>query len=190
MEYISILFVAALTFGACWLVDKGAKKIFRGKVQHISGLSVRLNKRYATIGIILAFLGVCAIFAGVKEYLALVIGGGVVVLMGVCLIVYYLTFGIFYDDDSFLLTTFGKRSVSYRYDQIVGQMLYNAGGNILVELHLKGGRSVTIQAPMVGGFAFLDHAFQRWCHQTGRDPKDCGFHDPDNSLWFPNMEDK
>lgn len=190
MEYVAIALVAALTFGVCWLVDKGTKKLFRGKVQHASGLSVRLNKRYATIGIILGFLGVCAFFAGMKGYLALTIGGPIILLMGIALIIYYVSFGIFYDDDSFVLTTFGKRSVTYRYDQIRGQMLYNAGGNILVELYLKGGRSVMIQAAMVGGFEFLDHAFQCWCHQTGRDPQDCTFHDPDNSCWFPNVEGK
>ncbi|MBQ7345871.1 MAG: hypothetical protein IJW45_07415 [Oscillospiraceae bacterium] len=188
MEYVVIAMVAALTFGACWLIDKGTKKIFRGRVQHASGLSVRLNKRYATIGIVLAFLGVCAIFTGLSGYLALAIGGAVVVLIGGGLIVYYLTFGVFYDDDGFVLSTFGKRSVTYRYDQIRGQILYNASGSILIELHLKDGRGVSLQAGMVGVYPFLDHAFQRWCHQTGRDPAVCAFHDPDNSHWFPDME--
>ena len=190
MELIPIIVIAALTFGACYLVDKGFKKAFRGRVEHTSGLSVRLNKRYATIGIVLMFLGVCAIFAGIGGHLSLAIGGGIVLLIGVGLIVYYLTFGIFYNEDGFVLTTFGKRSTSYRYNQIEGQLLYNAGGNILIELHMKDGRAVTLQAAMVGGYSFLDYAFENWCRQTGRDVENCDFHSPENSLWFPMMEGK
>lgn len=188
MGFGVIIVVAALTFGVCYLVDKGFSKLFRGQVQHASGLSVRLNKRYATIGSILAFLGVCSVFAGLREYLALAIGGGIVVLIGVGLIVYYLTFGIFYDDNSFIYTSFGKRSVTYRYHQICGQMLYNVSGNIMIELYMKDGRSVSLQSAMVGVYPFLDHAFRNWCRQTGRDPGQCPFHDPDNSCWFPNVE--
>lgn len=185
---VPIIMIAAITFGVCFLIDKGFHKTFRGKVQHISGLSVRLNKRYATIGIILFFLGVCAVFAGLNGYLALTIGGAVVALMGVALIVYYMTFGIFYDEDGFVLTTFGKRSTTYRYNQIKGQLLYNASGNVLIELHMTDGRSVNLQATMVGAYSFLDYAFENWCRQSDRDPESCDFHDPDNSLWFPLME--
>ena len=185
-----MIVVAALTFGTCYLIDKGFNKKFRGKVQHTSGLSVRLNKRYATIGIVLFFLGVCAVFAGFTDYLALSIGGFIVALIGIALIVYYMTFGIFYDQDSFILTTFGKRSTTYLYNQIAGQLLYNASGNILIELHLNDGRSVNLQAGMVGVYPFLDTAFENWCRQTERDPEKCTFHDPDNSLWFPSMEEQ
>jgi hypothetical protein len=189
MKFVPMIIVAAITFGVCYLADKGFHNIFRNKVQHVSGLSVRLNKRYATIGIVLFFLGVCSIFAGFKGHLALIIGGVVVTLMGVALIVYYMTFGIFYNQDGFVLTTFGKRSTTYRYNEIVGQLLYNASGNVLIELHMKDGRSVNLQAGMIGVYPFLDYAFENWCRQTGRSPEHCEFHDPDQSLWFPMMED-
>lgn len=188
MKLIPMIVVAALTFGICFLVDRSFKRIFRSRVEHVSGLSVRLNKRYATIGIILVVLGICALFAGFRGYRILIFGGIAVILMGVALIVYYMTFSIFYNEDSFLLNTFGRRGVSYRYNQIQGQLLYNAGGNILVELHMKDGRAVTLQSTMVGAFPFLDHAFENWCRQTGRSPESCDFHDPDHSLWFPMME--
>lgn len=188
MKFIPMIIVAALTFGVCYLIDKGFHKTFRGKAQHASGLSVRLNKRYATIGIVLFFLGVCAIFAGIGGYLELALGGLIVIGIGVALIVYYMTFGIFYDEDGFVLTTFGKRSVTYHYNQIAGQLLYNASGNILIELHMKDGRSVNLQAGMLGVYAFLEKAFRNWCRQTGRNPEECDFYDPDNSLWFPMME--
>ena len=188
MKLVPMIIIAALTFGVCFLIDKAFHKTFRGKPQHVSGLSVRLNKRYATIGIVLFFLGVCALFAGLGGHLALIIGGVVVAVMGICLIVYYMSFGIFYDNDGFVLTTFGKRSVTYRYNQIAGQLLYNASGNILIELHMTDGRSVNLQAGMIGVYAFMDTAFANWCRQTGRTVESCDFHDPDNSLWFPMME--
>lgn len=188
MEFLWILLVAAATFGVCFLVDKGFAKIFRGKVQHASGLSVRLNKRYGSFGVILAVIGLAALFAGLNGEKLLIIGGPVVMLVGIGLVVYYMTFGIYYDDDSFILTTFGKRSVTYRYAQIQGQLLYNATGNILVELYMDNGRTVNVQSAMNGGDAFLDTAFAGWCRQTGRDPENCDFHDPANSLWFPMME--
>ena len=188
MEFVAIALIAALVFGVCYLVDKGYQKVFRSKAQHASGLSVRLNKRYATIGIVLFLLGVTAIFAGVGGYVVLIFGGAIVLLMGVALIVYYMTFGIFYDEEGFVLSTFGKRSIVYRYDQIAGQLLYNASGNILIELHMKDGRSVNLQSTMTGVYPFLDKAFENWCRQTNVDPADCDFHDPDNSLWFPIVE--
>lgn len=188
MGFGVLIVVAALTFGACFLVDRGFKNKFRGRVEHASGLSVRLNKRYATFGVIFSILGVAAIFTGLDGHWALLIGGGIVLLMGAGCIVYYLTFGVFYNDESFVLTTFGKRSTAYRYDQIVGQQLYNASGNILIELHMKDGRAVTLQAAMIGVYPFLDKAFASWCRQTGRDPESCDFHDPENSIWFPALE--
>lgn len=188
MPYVIIAVVVALTFGICILVDKGFQKKFRGKAQHASGLSVRLNKRYATIGIILCVLGLGGVFAGFNGYVALLIAGIIVFLMGLALIVYYLSVGIFYDQEGFVYSKFGKASITYHYNQIEGQLLYNASGNIVIELHMKDGKSVSLQSTMVGVYPFLDTAFENWCRQTGRSAHDCDFHDPDNSLWFPMME--
>ena len=188
MEYIAVLLVAAAVFGICFLVDKGFTKLFRGKAQHASGLAVRLNKRYATIGVILIVLGLGGFFAGFRGYLALLIAGSVVIFMGLALIIYYLSVGIFYDQEGFVYSKFGKASITYQYNQIEGQLLYNASGNIVIELHMKDGKSVSLQSTMTGVYPFLDMAFENWCRQTGRDPEGCDFHDPDNSLWFPMME--
>lgn len=186
---IPVLIVCALTFGLCFLVDKGFTKKFRSQKQHQSGLSVRLNKKYGAFGLILMALGVAAIFAGINgSGTAMWLGGAVVALVGVGLLVYYMTFGVFYDDDGFVLTTFGKRSTTYRYSQIRGQLLYNAYGNILIELHMEDGRTVGLQAGMTGVYPFLDKAFFSWCEQRGISPRSCEFHDPENSLWFPTME--
>ena len=190
MQYLAVLIVAALVFGGCYLFDKGFEKIFRSQAQHYSGLSVRLNKRYAAFGAILIALGVAALFAGLSSSVLLIAGGILVAVLGLSLVVYYATFGVFYDEDSFILTTFGKRSGTYRYRDIKGQRLYLIqGGSVVVELHMTDGRSVSLQSVMTGAYDFLDHAFDRWCYQRGLDPENCAFHDPDQSLWFPNEEE-
>ena len=190
MQLAGIIIIMALVFGLCFLVDKGFTKLFRGKAEHMSGKSVRLNKRFATIGIILVVLGLAAFFMGLNDQKILLFGGPVVLLMGIGLIVYYMTFGIFYDDESFVLTTFGKKSGTYRYADIKEQRLYAIqGGTVVVELHLTDGRVASLQNTMTGALEFLDHAFAAWCRQTKRDPKGCDFHDPSRFMWFPMVEE-
>ena len=190
MQFAGVIIFMAVVFGLCFLVDKGFTRLFRGKAAHRSGKAVRLNKRFATIGIILVILGLSAFFMGLKDQKILLFGGPVVLAMGVGLIVYYMTFGIFYDDESFILSTFGKKSCTYRYADIKEQRLYAIqGGTLVVELYLKDGRAADIQSSMGGAFDFLDHAFAAWCRQTGRDPESCDFHDPDQFVWFPCAEE-
>lgn len=189
MEFVLVLLVAAATFGVCFGIDKGFTRIFRNRAQHKTGLSVRLSKRYGSIGLIIAVLGLAGLFAGLRKGALMIVCGSVLILVGVGLVVYYMTFGIFYDDDSFILTTFGRKSQTYRYADIKAQQLYVVtGGGVVVELHMTDGRTVGIQSAMTGAYPFLDHAFAAWCRQTGRDPESCDFHDPANSLWFPKLE--
>lgn len=188
---VAVIIIAALTFGVCFLIDKGFAKLFRGKAQHQSGLAVRVNKRFAAFGLVLCLLGIVAVFTGIGGTKVLLFGGIAVLLMGVGLIVYYMSFGVFYDEDSFILTTFGKKSATYRFADIKEQRLYAIqGGSAVVELHLRDGRAVGLQSGMEGMHSFLDHAFAAWCRQTGRDPEKCGFHDPSRYLWFPNGEEE
>ena len=190
MGIVIVLVIAALTFGICYLFDKGYTNTFRNKIQHHSGLAVRLNKRYAIFGLILTVLGILAVCSGIGGDTVLLVGGIAVLLIGLGLITYYLTFGIFYDADTFLYTSFGKKSVEYRFGDILTQQLYVVqGGGIIIELHLKDGKAVSLQSAMEGTYPFLDHAFAAWCRQTGRKAEDCPFHDPANHLWFPNVEE-
>ena len=190
MEILFILLFAAAMFGLCFLADFLFKKLFRSKKQHISGRSVRLSKRYGSFGALMVTLGVAGIFAWLNGGEWILGAGGVLVLVvGIGLIVYYLTFGIYYDEDSFLYHSFGKRGITYEYGDILGQKLYIASGNIVVELHMKDGNTIAIQGTMDGPFSFLDEAFAGWCRQTEHDPTACEFHDPSNSQWFPTMED-
>ena len=186
---MDMILVALGTLALCYFIDKGFTKVFRGKVQHRSGLSVRLSKRYASIGLILVAVGTAAIFMGLNDTWILSAGGALLAITGICLITMYMTFGIFYDEDSFILTTFGKRSTTYRFNQIKAQQLYNAYGNIVIELHMGDGRTVQLQAGMEGVYPFLDKAFDGWLQQRGKKKEDCPYYDPENSCWFPPVED-
>ena len=190
MEFIAILLVAAVIFGICFLVDKAFAKLFRSKAQHRSGMAVRASKRYGAFGIILIILGIMAVITGITDGKVLLIGGCVVLVVGICLAVYYLSFGIFYDGESFLYSRFGKKGTVYYYKDIQGQKLYMIqGGSTMVELHMTDGSAVSLLSTMDGVYPFLDTAFAAWCIHTGRDPQSCDFHDPSKSLWFPTVED-
>ena len=190
MTFILIILIAAAVFGLCFAVDKAFAKLFRSKAQHRSCMAVRANKRYGLFGVILSVLGVMAICVGISDGSVLLWGGIIVLLMGICLAVYYLSFGVFYDGETFLLSRFGKKDITYRFDQIQGQKLYLVqGGNVIIELHMTDGNTVSLQSTMDGVYPFLDTAFAAWCMQTGRDPQSCDFHDPSRSLWFPTVEE-
>ncbi len=190
MSLVFILLVAAVVFGICYLVDMAFTKAFRSKAQHRSGLAVRAHKRYGVFGVILSAIGILGTIGGFSGDTVLLVGGIIVLIMGICLAVYYLSYGIFYDGDTFLLCSFGKKDREYWYRDIRGQRLYLVqGGNIIVELHMTDGTAVSLQSTMDGVYPFLDTAFAAWCMQTGRDPQSCSFHDPSQSLWFPTMED-
>ena len=184
-----IILVAVVTFGICYLFDKSFQKYFRNKKQHRSGLAVRLNKMYSIAGVLLSVLGVIAVANGAVENNILLYGGLLVLLVGVSLCIYHLSFGIFYDEDSFVYTAFGKKDITYRYRDILTQKLYViTGGSIVVELHMTDGKAVSVQSNMNGAYPFLDAAFSGWCRQKGVEPESCQFHDPANHLWFPSED--
>lgn len=189
MEILAVILICAAVFGICFLLDKGFAALFRGKAEHKTGLSVRLNKRYASFGLILCVVGIAALFQGTSAGWLLPAGGVVLLVLGVALVIYYMSFGVFYDTDTFVLTTFGKRSTTYRYDQIQGQQLFISYGNVIVELHMTDGRTVQLQSGMEGAYPFLDKAFDAWMRQKGLTVRQCPFHDPEKSCWFPQFEE-
>ena len=116
---------------------------------------------------------------------ALFVGGWLLLLVGGGLVVYYMSFGIYYDSDSFIWSTFGKKSVTYRYADIQSQQLYTSAAGILVELHLSDGRALQLQPSMSGVPCFIKAASAGWMTQMNKTPDECEFYDPDNSCWFP-----
>ena len=190
MASIAVLLIAAAVFGLCYLIDKTFTKKFRSKAEHLSGMAVRANKMYGIFGIVLTVIGVMAVIVGITDSILLLIGGILVLGLGAAFAIHYLGFGIFYDGERFLVSHPGKKSVSHRYDEIKEQKLYLIqGGNILVELHLTDGSTVSLQSTMEGIYPFLDTAFAGWCLQTGRDPRSCAFYDPGKHWWFPHEEE-
>ena len=190
MSTLFVLFLAAAIFGICFAVDKAFTKAFRSKAQHRSGMAVRAAKRYGIFGVILTVIGILGIVAGTGSDKVLLVGGIIVALMGIACAVYYLSFGVFYDGETFLVSSFGKKNREYTFSQILGQKLYLVqGGNVIIELHMTDGGTVSLQSTMDGVYPFLDTAFAAWCLQTGRDPQSCDFHDPSQSLWFPTVEE-
>lgn len=190
MEYIAVIIIAAAVFGLCWLIDKGWTRLFRSQAQHYSGLSVRLNKKFGSFGLIFFVLGVVALFTGLSDESTVLIAGGIVVmLLGIGLAIYYMFTGIFYDEDTFLCSSFGRKSRAYRYEDILHQKLYTVqGGSLIIELHMTDGSAVQVLSQMSDYDAFLSHAHQRWCARKGLDPQAYPY-DPANSIWFPNEEE-
>ena len=155
----------------------------------MSGKSVRLSKRYGSIGVVMFAFGTAAVFMGMNNSeWVLVAGAAVLVLLGIALVTYYLSFGIYYDEDSFIFSKFGKGSVTYYFKDIRSQQLYLASGNVVVELHMADGSHFQVHTGMTGMYAFMDLAFAVWMEKTGRKQENCDWYDPDNSCWFPPYE--
>ena len=185
------LVVIAATFGVMYLLDKGLTKLFRSRDQHRSGTAVRLKKHFGILSLALMALG----FLGIVTYftdksLALLVGGLLILPGGAVLGIYYLTHGIFYDDESFLYVSFGNKAREYRYADIVGQKLYEIqGGSLLVELHMTDGSAVSVQGTMEGAPAFLDKAAHARMRQLGLNSHECDWFDEEKGQWFPPVEE-
>lgn len=191
MTFIAILLIAGVIFGICYTVDKTFSRAFRSKAQHRSGMAVRANKRYGVFGVVFSALGLMALVIGITDGPVLLWGGVIVMLMGISFAVHYLSFGIFYDGETFLVSRFSKRSREYRYGQIQAQQLYViTGGSVVIELSMDDGSTVSLQSSMDGIYPFLDTAFAAWCMQKGVEMEDCSFYDPSKSWWFPHEEVK
>ena len=188
---LPVILTAALTFGVLFLIDKTFTGLFRNKQQYQSGLSVRLPKGNGIAGILLTALAALILVTDFGDSQKLMTFAGVFIgALGIGLSVYYMSFGVYYDEETFLYNSFGSKSAAYRYSDIKGQKLYVVqGGGILVELYMEDGKTVALQSRMEGVYPFLDKAFYRWCAQRGIAPESCDFHDPNNSLWFPSLEE-
>ena len=185
------LLIVAATFGVMFLLDKGLTKLFRSRQQHRSGTAVRLKKHYGILSLALMVLGALGIVTYFTDKnLILLIGGILVLPGGIVLGLYYLTHGIFYDDEGFLYTSFGNRSDEYRYADIRAQKLYEIqGGTLLVELHMENGKAVSVQTTMEGAPAFLDKAAHARMRQLGLNSHECSWFDESQAQWFPPLED-
>ena len=185
------LLVIAATFGAMFLIDKGLTRLFRSREQHHSGTAVRLKKHYGILSLAMMILGVLGILTFFFDGNVILLLGGVLVAPGGAVLgIYYLTHGIFYNDESFLYVSFGNRSREYRYGDIRGQKLYEIqGGTLLVELHMADGTAVSVQTSMEGAKTFLDKAAHARMRQLGLNSHECDWFDETKAQWFPPVEE-
>jgi hypothetical protein len=120
----------------------------------------------------------------------MLLGFAVLLPMGLWLGAYYLAQGIFYDDDTFLFSTLGKKGRTYRYADIKAQKLYLIqGGSYLVELYMTDGSTVPVQTSMEGAYDFLDKACHARFRQLMINSFECDWFDEGNSCWFPPVEE-
>lgn len=188
---MAYILIAALTFGVLFLIDKGFTRLFRNQAQHHSGTAVRLKKGYGVASILLSVIAVlCLVQYIAAREIVMLICFAALLAMGAGLGAYYLSHGVFYDDETFLFTTLGKKGVTYRYGDITGQKLYQIqGGGYLVDLYMTDGNTVGIQTSMPGAYDFLDKACHARLRQLGINSAECDWLDEDNSCWFPSKED-
>lgn len=189
MKLLPVIIVVALTFGVCFLTDFAFKRLFRNRSQHKSGKCVKANKRYAVFGLVAAALGVATLLS-VNGGAWILIAGSAMILLGLCLIAYFLTFGIYYDDESFICSSFGHKSRIYYYKDIEAQHLYASGASVVIELHLADGHTIQLQTSMEGVIPFMDKAFNGWLQQRRMTSEECGFYDPRKYRWFPDAQEE
>ena len=84
---MDVILLMAAVFALCFLADKGYTKLFKSKQQHRSGMAVRQNKRYGSMGLVLVAIGVAALVAHAGNQ-AVLIGGIILVVLGFGLTVY------------------------------------------------------------------------------------------------------
>ena len=190
MKYVVVLVVIACTIGLCFGLDKIFNKIFRGKIQHKSGMRVKANKRYATFGLILASLGVAALCSSHNSRVLILIAGIAMLLVGLGLVVYYLCFGIYYDDESFIYSSLFRKNLTYKYKDIVAQQLYYSGANVVIELHLFDKKTIQLQSSMDGVSTFMNKALEGWLKQNNKVVEDIPNYDPHQFRWFPSLQEE
>ena len=188
---MAYLLVIAATFGAMFLLDKSLTKLFRSREQHRSGTAVRLKKHFGLLSLALMALGLLGIVTFFTDRNLILLVGGLLVLPGGAVLgIYYLTHGIFYDDESFLYVTFGNNAREYRYADIQGQKLYEIqGGTLLVELHMADEKTVSVQFSMEGAPSFLDKAAHARLRQLDLNSHECDWFDESQGRWFPPVEE-
>ena len=185
------LLVIALTFGALFLGDWLFRTYVHKAHEYQTGMAVHLNKRYLITGILLVVLGIAMLGQLSKGFnWSLVLAAAILEIMGVGLLIYYNTFGVYFDLDTFICRSFRQKAKTYRYEDIKSQQLFTTAGGVMIELDLSDGRTLSLQQNMDGMYAFLDHACFARMRQLGVEARQCKWFDKDQSCWFPPREAK
>lgn len=180
MQYLFLLGFAGVIFGLCFLVDRLWQKWFPKDLRKV----VRLPRKTVIFGIVLTFLGCFFLLNFFDELSAYLRMGCVLVsLMGLLLLGRYATFSIRYDEEGFLYRSFGKKPISCKYGDILGQRSVLTRAGVQTALYVPDGE-VPLDSSMVGLHDFLKTAFSVWCRETGTDP-DAVENNPSYFTYFP-----
>ena len=96
---MAYLIVAALAFAVCYGLDKGFTRLFRNKKEHRSGRAVKHHKRLVTIGLLLTLVSLAGLLSSGEGFKGQLFMSLFVLVLAVGLTVYYLSFGIYYDQE-------------------------------------------------------------------------------------------
>lgn len=184
MQYVILLAFMAAVFGICFLVDRLIKHF----IPQDDRKAVRLPRKSAIFGILLTFVAFAAplmFWEQLEWYIR--IGCGIVLLMGVFLLVQYFSFSIRYDEEGFTYRTLGKKAMTCRYEDILGQKSLLTRSGVNATLYTKQGE-VPIYSAQVGVQDFLKTAFAAWCRETGTDPESVE-NNPSYLVYFPEPQE-
>ena len=185
MKYVLYLLLIAVIFGLVALVDFVFGKLFpKAKVKKTEK-AVRAPRYSFIVGILIVFLGIMGLLFYTEADVFLRIGMVIAMVMGLYMAVNYISFGIFYDDETFTYRTLTKKAVTFRYADITGQRSFLARSGLNVTL-LAGETEVPLNGSMQGVADFMNHAFFAWCRQKGLDP-DAQEYDPRTLRYFPEV---
>lgn len=187
MQYIAPLILCALVFSLCRIVDLLVKKLFPKKPQQLSGKAVRLPRYSSILGIGLTFLSFVALLFYWGEFSTVVrIACLLTLALGVFLLVQYLSFAVYYDEDGFVYKSLGRRAKPYAYGDIRGQKSILSRSGVVSSLYV-GEDELQLTSSMKGLNEFLKFAFRRWCEETGTDPEIVE-NNPQYLTYFPELQ--
>lgn len=187
MPFLGIAIVCALVFLICFGIDKLVQRLFPKTELEKGKNVVRPARRSAVFGVILTFAAVAVtVFRISKEPdVLLLLGCAVAFILGVILLVSYFSFAIYYDNESFLYRSYGRKR-EFHYGQIRGQRTLMTRGGYNAVLFVDD-TEIDLYSSMQNVNVFLGKAFYRWCEQKGIDPNSVE-NNPRMMSWFPDPD--
>lgn len=190
MKYVLLLAFCGVVFLLCFLFDKLFQKLFPKSETEKRGQVVRLPRRNAITSILLIFIAVCVLLFLMPEGgdTLMLIGCIVAIVMGVIILVSYLSFAIYFDDEGFVCKDLRRKKTAYRYSQIRGQRSVMTRSGVNSTLFVADDE-INVYSSMQNLNAFLSKAFYKWCEVKEIDPATVE-NNPRMFTWFPDVKEK
>lgn len=188
MKYVLLIAFCGIIFLLCFLIDKLFQKIFPRSETEKRGQVVRLPRRNAVTSIILIFVAVSVLLFLMPEGgdTLMLVGCIVAIIMGVIILVNYLGFAIYFDDEGFVYKDLRRKKTAYRYSQIRGQRSVQTRSGINSTLFVADDE-INVYSSMQNLNTFLSKAFYQWCKVKQIDPATIE-NNPRMFTWFPDIK--